>query len=295
MNINKNVSGNCKKKCEYSFDYPLTNLFARNNGDHIKFTQVGQGIAPVSYNQEKYDVTSMKLYRSSVHTFGGSTSDAELMIEHVSVTGGGRLMVCIPVVTGSSNGSKLNALIENVSKFAPTKDSKGEISIPGFSLGSLIPKKPYYMYKGALNSLGMGDYEYNVIVFSKEHALQMSEVNSKKLIDIIRNHGYNVTNNGNELFYNPSNSSGGDNDEIFIDCQPVDAGEDETPVNIPTTSNDYSAYSKNTQKMIQILISFAFFFIGIFVAWLVYKLINRWRSQKKSIAGRTSSRGGSKK
>jgi len=305
MNINKNVSGNCKKKCEYSFDYPLTNLVARNKGDHITFRPDTQRVSPVRYNQEKYDVKVMKLYRSSVHSFGGSSADAELMIEHVGVTTGGRLMVCIPVMATSSSDTTLDKMIQGVSKFAPTAGGNaGEISIPGFSLSSLVPKKPYYSYTGALPSSGMGSYKYDIIVFSKEHALPISTSGRKVLKNMISAHKHSVIrkNTGVESFFggrviegfdheeppdvffnqNGPNTDGNGKDEIYIDCQPTGASEEKTLVDAPMENSDYSEYSETTNKMIQVLIGFAYFFIGIFVVYIVYRFVDRFRKNNSS-------------
>ena len=280
MNINKNVSGDCKKKCEYSFDYPLTNLVARNKGDHISFRPDVQHVPPVRYNQEKYDVRVMKMYRASVHTFGGSPTDAELMIEHVSSTSGARLMVCIPVTTTSVNETTLDKMVQRVSQFAPTKGGDaGEISLPGFSLSTLVPKKPYYSYKGVLPSSGMGSYHYEVIVFDREHSATISTSGHKILKDLIRPHSYRVNEAIQNIYYNKlgPNMDANGKDEIYIDCQPTGASEEETYVaSSKGTSNSYEMSSETKRNTMAILAAFAYFLIAIFIVYFSYKMVRRF-------------------
>lgn len=303
MNINNNISGNCKKKCEYSFDYPITNLVARNNGDHITFRPDTQRVSPVYYNQEKYDVKVMKLYVPSVHAFGGSPADAELMIEHVGVTSGERLMVCVPIMKTTSE-TLIDKLIQQVSQFAPTDGGDaGEISIPRFSIGDLVPMKPYFSYKGSLPNSGMDDYKYNVIVFQKQNAILVSHKGHKKLKSLIKEHkhtaipkkqevesflGRRVIIEGLEdgtetnVFFNkagPSNSAGG-TDEIYIDCQPTGESGEVISYNVPNNNNVYDSDSMN--KAWSIFINFAIFLITLLVVWLVYRFTKSSQSDLKS-------------
>ena len=299
MNINKNVSGHCKKKCEYSFDYPLTNLVARNKGDHISFRPDTQRVSPVRYNQEKYDVKVMKLYRSSVHTFGGSPTDAELMIEHVNPRTGALLMVCIPVATTSINETTLDKIIQQVSKFAPTKGGDaGEIILEGFSLSSLVPKKPYYSYTG---KLPMRDNKYDVIIFEKESALPLSTSGHKTLIELIQQHPYvtskKARNSTIEAFlggrkiveglsgddenrttyYNSSgpNTGNNGNDEIYIECSPTGESGEDVPV---VTSSGYYNNLENPseKKAIEILKGFGWFILAVTIVFVFYKIVKKY-------------------
>tara|TARA_Y100001935_G_scaffold195449_1_gene163551 strand:- start:2568 stop:3542 length:975 start_codon:yes stop_codon:yes gene_type:complete len=256
MNINKNTIGKCEKKCEYSFDYPSTNLVARNKGQYISFRPEPQRESPVRFNGEKYDVKTMKLYQPSVHTFGGTKSDAELMIEHVSTTGGQRLMVCVPVDTKSNYDTILDKLIYRVSKFAPTPGGDaGEIALPNFSFDSLVPNKPYFSYKGKLPASEMNDYEYEVIVFGKEHATLITQNGRQKLQNLIKKHSYGAAGNvgiesfigrriieGLDIHYNEngpnSNENGNGKDEIYIDCQPTGHSDETITIEEPSKTNN---------------------------------------------------------
>lgn len=298
MNINKNVSGDCKKKCEYSFDYPLTNLIGRNKGDHISFRPDTQRVSPVRYNQEKYDVKVMKLYRSSVHTFGGSPTDAELMIEHVSTTTGARLMVCIPVATTSINETTLDKMIQRVSQFAPTEGGDaGEIIIDGFSLSTLVPKKPYYSYTG---KLPMNSNKYEVIIFGKDSAIPLSTNGHNTLKDLIKHHGYPIkqaTNNaiiesffgGSKIieglehedtpnvYYNKAgpNSDANGKDDIYIECSPT--GESGVDVPVVPSSSYYTNLSNPAEKRAtKILISIGWFILALLIVYMFYKIGKRY-------------------
>jgi carbonic anhydrase len=290
MNINKNVSGNCKQKCEYIFDYPLTNLVAQNKGDHISFKPDNQRVSPVWFNGDKYDVKTLKLYRSSVHAFSGSRADAELMIEHVGVTSGGRLMVCVPIVATNTTTSSLDKLIQRVSQFAPTAGGDaGDISLPNFSIADLVPMKPYYSYKGSLPNSEMGDYKYDVIVFNKDSAIHFSKDGRKMLKNLIDQHDYSTLpgKNGTEtfsgskhtiaeetsVFFNKSgpkkNASG--KDEIYIDCQPTGASDDVVMVDVPNDNIDIGS-DEMMNKIISTIARFAYFIIAMLIVYFGYKI-----------------------
>tara|TARA_B100000902_G_C27312183_1_gene919071 strand:+ start:508 stop:1467 length:960 start_codon:yes stop_codon:yes gene_type:complete len=266
MNINKNTIGKCEKKCEYSFDYPSTNLVARNKGQYISFRPEPQRESPVRFNGQKYDVKTMKLYQPSVHTFGGTKSDAELMIEHVSTTGGQRLMVCVPVDTKSNYDTTLDKLIYRVSKFAPTSGGDaGEIALPNFSFDSLVPNKPYFSYKGKLPASEMNDYEYEVIVFGKEHATLITQNGRQTLQNLIKKHPYGAAGNigiesfigrqnieGFDVHYNENGPNSNENGkgEIYIECQPTGHSDETTTVQVPSSTNNThtNGLSNETQE-----------------------------------------------
>ena len=293
MNINNNVSSNCKKKCEYSFDYPVTNLIARNKGDHITFRPDSQRVSPVRYNQEKFDVKVMKLYVPSIHTFGGSKADAELMIEHVGVTSGSRLMVCVPIIA-SRGRTTLDKLVNQVSKFAPTAGGDaGEISLPRFSIGDLVPMKPYYSYKGTLPNSGMRDFTYDVIIFQKQNALKLSNKGYKKLKTLINEHKHSAKSKKGKVetflghrelsegfvdkepnvFFNktgPTNARANGKDEIYIDCQPTGESDKLISYNVPNSNNVYEV-DDAMNKALSIFIGFAGFFITLLIVFLLYK------------------------
>jgi len=298
MNINKNVSGNCKQKCEYIFDYPLTNLVAQNKGDHISFKPDNQRVSPVWFNGDKYDVKTLKLYRSSVHAFSGSRSDAELMIEHVGVTSGGRLMVCVPIVATNTTTSILDKLIRSVSQLAPTAGGDaGEISLPNFSITDLVPMKPFFSYKGSLPNSEMGDYKYDVIVFNKDSAIHFSKDGRKMLKNLIDQHEYSAhpgkngtetflgsrhmiiegfkDGEGTNVFFNKSgpkkNASGNGKDEIYIDCQPTGVSDDVVMVDVPNDNIDIDN-DEITNKIIKIIARFAYFIVAMLIVYFGYKI-----------------------
>ena len=301
MNINKNVSGNCKQKCEYIFDYPLTNLVVENKGDHISFKPDNQRVSPVWFNGDKYDVKTMKLYRSSVHVFGGSRTDAELMIEHVGVTSGGRLMVCVPVVATNTVTSILDNLLQQVSRFAPTKGGDaGEISLQTFSISNLVPMKPFYSYKGSLPNSGLGNYKYDVIVFNKDSAIHFSNNGRRMLNDLIDKHEYSdltgenntetftggrqlITEGfkdgkGTKIFFNESgpkkNASG--NDEIYIDCRPTGSSDDDIMVKVSESNTDVVS-DETINKTVAIIMRITYFVIALVIVYFGYKIATQFQ------------------
>ena len=102
INISLNASNTCDLKCEYSFTYQTTNLVGSNKGEYMSLRPDDQTTPPVTYNADKYQVSEMRIYHPSLHTFGGVKAAAEIVLIHTNVTGNGSLLVCIPIKTGTT-------------------------------------------------------------------------------------------------------------------------------------------------------------------------------------------------
>lgn len=288
MNISKNTAGKCEKKCEYSFQYPTTNLIARNKGEYISYRPGPQREPPVMYNADKYNVKEMRLYQPALHSFGGDKPDAELIIEHVNTTGSGKLAVCIPVKkTSSDQTTTLDELVVRVAKFAPTKGGNaGEISLPFFSFTYFVPTKPYYSYRG--NMPGSNE-EYDFIIFDKENAVPISELGHRSLLKLIQKNNHNLlgrkegfTSNqkDSKVYFNEKGAKktvGGLNgdDDIYIECQPTgDSGE--ILIDTPVTSSR-AMFSGDAAKNI---LDSKFFqigggtLLGILIMFILFKAFN---------------------
>jgi len=226
IDITNNYDSICELKCEYSFNYPLTTLNLTNKGSYIYMTTENTNTPPVTYNSNKYNVKEIRLYRNSLHTYSGKKSDAELVIVHNNNAGSGNLLVCVPIVIGSSNAetsSFFDFLMNQMSATANSQGKQTSLTNSNFSLDKIVPKKPFFSYNGTLPySPCNGSYEY--IVFNKNNAITMSDKAFKIFSTMISENPYTTQQNKNGLFFNKSGpilKTGTSNDEIYIECLPT--------------------------------------------------------------------------
>jgi hypothetical protein len=182
INISKqNISGKCDLKCAYNFKYSESNLTAKNNGVNIALTPDSKKVPPVTYNNQKYNVSEIIILSPSIHIFNGATVAAEIMIEHTPVQGGSPLNVCIPIISSSDSSTASNLItevIQGVSSNAPAANETTNLSINGFTLQDIVPSKPFYCYTDSNN--------YDYIVFDITNAIGLSSSTITTLQQIIK-------------------------------------------------------------------------------------------------------------
>jgi len=243
----------CDLKCEYSFKYPQsTSLNITNRGEYLSLKTDPSNIPPVTYNANKYDVSEIRLYYPSLHSYSGKKAEAELIIIHNGVSSNGNLLVCVPIVTGGGDTAEIfDTIISEVAKTATSPGKKTTVNIPAFSVNKFIPLKPYFSYNGTLPySPCNGDYDY--IVFSKNDGpLSMTELALESLRILTTANGYTAQKNKQGVFYNkkgPSALTGGVKDDFYMVCDPT-GSEGETQVVAEKTSSE----KFNTESVMQVL------------------------------------------
>lgn len=262
INISReNVSGSCDLKCSYNFKYPQTILTAKNEGIMISLTCDQNKIPPVLYNTQKYNVDNFVIVSPSIHTFNGSKAKAEILIKHTPVVGGNQLVVCIPITESSDSSTASNLIteiVQGVSNGAPVNGETTTLNINGFTLSSIVPKKPFYSYTGS-NKNDQNDY----IVYDILDAITLNTTTLDSLTKIIR--PFPIPTPGDKLFYNqkgPNQTTIGDG--IYISCNPTGSSEEETEVEYTKNTSSYDAFSFNsdtTKLLLQILFSVIIFLI----------------------------------
>ena len=271
----KNISGNCTSKCKYSINYQSTvNTVITNNGDYISLSYDNSKGTPVKYNDNQYNVTEIRLYFPSLHSFSGKKSVGEMIIVHNSSVTSTTLLVCIPIHI-SSTETVASQLLENIIKtcttYIPSEGETYNATFNNFNLRTFIPQKPFYTYNATLPYQPCSsNADYIVFPNLLGNNIDISKITAKSLLTIITKNVYLVQ-SGPNLFYNkngPSNDSISD-DDIYIDCQPVGQSEEQTQVvvsnnNSPTMSiNDLFKNSAFLSFFIILVVIFAVF---LFVA-----------------------------
>jgi hypothetical protein len=218
MNISsQNVAGQCKLKCDFSFNYStVSNPTATNYGTYIQLTYNDNPC--VTYNNVQYKVSSINIYAPSLHYYNGSAVSGEMCITHVPLYGGNSLMVYIPISTLGvtvNASSILQNIVTAVSTMAPSAGQNTNKGTGTFNLNDVVPKKSFYTY-----SSGSTD----VIVYGVGDAIGISGDSYSKLSKIIIPVTSNPTVVSTQLFMNSDGPSISTNN-LTMDCQELDIGE----------------------------------------------------------------------
>jgi carbonic anhydrase len=265
MNISRdNVKGKCDLKCSYNFKYSDSTTTAKNNGEMISLTYDNSSTTQVLYNNKKYTVTSIYITSPSIHTFNGSTTDAEICIEHTPISGGPLFSVGIPVKSSSETttaSSLLTEIISAVATSAPTKGNSASLNIDGFSLDKIVPSKPFFSYTSSTDNMQW-------IVYGIVDAIPLSSSTLAKLGQIIT--PFPLTMSGDALFYNstgPNSVSVGEG--IYLKCNPTGSSAEEISIDYaknPTSTGLNDLFSGPVisiilQSIVLIIIIILFFYL----------------------------------
>lgn len=260
------IKGKCDLKCSFNFSYNNSSCVATNRRDYISISYDKSSSPPVLYNASGYDVSEIRFYTPSLHSYNNTKTDGELIIVHSSNTGSNPLLVCIPVKSNNSSSISsmfFKTLIDTVASRAPSDGETTTVNVPKFNLSFIVPKKPFYSYT-ATEPYQPCSSKVEYIVFSPlESSLDITSDSLKKMRTIIKSNPYDIK-KGPSLFYNEKGAKniGSNNGDIYIDCQPVGQSEETTDVVIDMGfgPNEMGDWLKN--PIIQlILVSLIFVFI----------------------------------
>lgn len=260
-NINistKNITGKCDLKCSYQFKYEESNSTAKNNGVVINLTYDSRSIYPVTYNSQKYNVSSISIVSPSIHIFNDKNMPGEILIEHTPINGGNILNVCIPFVESSESSSASDLITEIIKKVSTNAPSEGETTnINLITLQKIVPRKPFYVYNNKST-----DY----IVFGAIDAIPLSLSIIQTLKQIIK--PFSLSTPGENLFYNSKGPISGLQlgDGIYISCQPTGSSQEEMSVTYEKNSSSFD-FSNITESPVFKLI------ILILIGCLLFLLV----------------------
>ena len=268
---NKNISGKCDLKCAYNFNYEESNITATNNGIMLSLTYDNNKTPPVTYNNQKYTVSTIAIVSPSLHTFNGAKTDAEIIIQHAAVKGGPQFIVAVPIKSSSesSDGSYLlTEIISTASTNCPNEGEKTNLNISGFTLNKIVPTKPYYSYTDITND--------DWIVFGILDAIPLNSNTLATLQKIIKPNQIPMV--GGNLFINksgPNSTKVGDG--IYISCKPTGSSEEEIGVEYSKNSTSYDLSNilnePITKLIFQIIIGCILFIIVLLLFSFIYKWI----------------------
>ena len=270
MNISpQNVVGTCNYKCAMSFDYPVSSCSATNSGNYLTLSYPNS-TSPVMFNKNKYNLAESFIYSPSLHSYNNMQADAEICIAHTPSEGGNQLYICIPISTnGTSNNASniLSEIIQAVSKGAPSQGGSVSQGINDFTLNDFIPMKEFYNYSASGR---------NFVAFGAQNAIYVSQSNLTALKKLIQPFSGVAFPSGPSLFLNPdgpTKGAGVTSDNIYIDCQPTNASEEEINevVDLKADTN-YDVGTTFTDILFNpIFLMFLFAFVFVIIIMLIHK------------------------
>lgn len=244
----------CNIYCTYGYDYNDSSCIVTTNKNHkhgnyldIKYDLKNSGTSSqVIFNGENYNVSSVRVYQPSLHTYDGQYAPVELLIFHDGPTDSQgntiKLIVSIPYQSGSAStdytsskiGSQvLQNIITEYYKLSPPSPSSSSsptpqnLNINNFNLSNFIPNTQYYYYVGpelpkhgvcsktTTTNYVLFDITKGAQYISSDAITKLQGLISKSVFPIKQNTLYKSAKFPN------SNSANAKANEIYIDCNPT--------------------------------------------------------------------------
>jgi hypothetical protein len=273
-NITKSkILNDCYLKCNYNYNYGISSCTATNKNTYLNlsYEHIPNSNQAV-FNNNQMIIEDVKIFKPSLHTFDGIKADAELIIAHRGSPN--PLLVCIPIISGNTynDGSDiLEYIINECSTKIPNVNESTVVNINNYNLDKIVPKKPFYSYLGNVpydTLCSQSDY----VVFETINGIQLSAQSLNKIGNMISSSGI-ASVSSTTLFYNSKGpNSNSSNEDIYIDCKPVD--ENGKILISENKTNSSNSDSMNFSLDIDGIMDSIFFkiFIGLIVALIIYKL-----------------------
>ena len=268
----------CEIFCSYMHQYKDSACTATYYPDHIKLSYDATTSAAVTFNSEGYNVREVNIYAPSIHTYNGSSADAEMLIIHDGA--GKKLIVSVPLVQSNNVAASGKILDDIIGKFSSTVDKTKTndsqlINVQNYNMENFIPSSPYYFYMGGA-PFSPCDGQYSFVVFDKTKSpVTIGGDTLKTLTGLIQPSGIKAVSR-NDYYYNssgPNVKPGSNKDEIYIECNPT--GEDgeilfQTPP--PTMGSDIGGALSMDNIMHNPYLNVA---IGIGLSYMALKMVGK--------------------
>jgi len=237
-------------------------------------------------------VLEVQIYSKPIHSFGGQPSDGEIIIIHKSKTNK-MLMVCVPIIKSQLSTTSSN----NLSELMDTLQiNKRGVAITDFaSLNDFVGKTKFYTYN-ASNFLGLDcSQNVNYVVYRpNDYSVPMTQNTFAILSSLIKDHVYKrVTAFDTKivkplLYINEQGPNISNDDQIYIDCQPVNKSEEtvdidnskSTPISTDFFANFFTDFSFNfnalkSNQFLQFILCFIFFIIIMYISYYSIEVVNK--------------------
>ncbi len=274
INITNNTKI-CQAMCNYMPLYKHTNIICKNMNTYILIQFDNSEELPIcKFNNDKYEIIQVRIFNKSIHSYLNNYSEGEILIIHKNITKDNELLiVSVPIIKSSiiTPGTiMINGIINSTYAYAPLNslsefnstgsDKVSEQFVPNikFDIKNLIPVSPYYFYKGIFSfqsgALGSCDVLSNIIVYSPSqgyisitdeiYSIFKTLLNNPSVVE------YPISKN--DILYYNSRGIINEDEDIYIDCQPVNKSTDTLYIplkdELKDKSNDFEELVKELEK-----------------------------------------------
>ena len=254
-----NTSGKCDYKCSYTYAYVNTNIVAHKTPTMISL--INKGIeSVVTYNNNDYMVSSTIIVSPSLHKFNKNKTDGEILIEHMPITGGKKLYVCIPITQSfyfSSASLILSMIIAAVQSSSAPETEDINIDTKIFNLNSFIPKGKFYSYSGYDLNNDVSDF----VVFGIEKSIPMNLLIFNSLTELIDPISSQMK--GGDLFFNEKGANA--TVQTTSSSSDIDTSAAKKPI-VADNPNSFPFIDKDIiNSIIKIILNCLFFFTLFYI------------------------------
>ena len=275
INITNNVT-ECQTTCNFQPNYNTTTISYQNYGTYLSIKLANYN-SSILFNNISYTVSEIRIFSQSLHEYFNERTEGEILIIHTrnDITSYSELLVVsIPITTGLLNNNastNLQYIIEQAAVHTPlnslsSANSSGSISTSpvftlntlNFNLNDFVPQTVYYYYNGIFsfqNMIGNCSIPSNIIVYAPNNASIAITTDTYNILtdllslpNIEESQLHDVT----SLFFNKNGPQTHVEEEIYIDCQPVNKSTDEVMVPLTDTTSDvnlfFQAFNNATQS-----------------------------------------------
>jgi len=282
--ILRDSNNRCSSQCSFKYDYKpvsssLKGCVDQSGNNFIGIPAIELSSQSLSETSEKYSVIldntkywvksvyitntddNLFVYKNSLDK--STASDPSLcsfMIVHNDEYSNNYLVVYIPVSIETSDsrdprGGMVNSIISAMTDISQCTypDTSSHISVTGgLNLNAFIPNNKYYYFKSTVNN--NQNQNLHFIAFSGMVPIYLptnTQLNSiigteTKVNPTTRNRPLNLLVKPFQSTNQPMNSLSGDEEEIYIQCQPTDAEGELLEFNVPKIPlNTENAFSFN--------------------------------------------------
>jgi len=282
----------CSAKCSFSFKYQTGSVSIKNvDSSHLELMYSSGRTAPVIFNGEKYNVSTIYIVTRPIHYFDGEDSNqvGEILIYHTSLEGALPLIVAIPLVRSYVGTTLGSSSLENIISIASdeTAGAGDEVTVnnDNFTLNDYFPpaKTPFYSYQGN-NFLGTSHISgetVHYIVYKKDNGILLNDDNNSSLTKL-----QNITLNS-FILVDTSKDISADNDEIkekmfinntgalefegeddiYIDCSPTGDSDNDVAFKLDANSMSGGVTAEKYEFMLTVVTRFAICIMVIVVVW----------------------------
>ena len=265
INLSIDKTTPCDSTCKFITNYSEINATFQNMNSYIKLTLDGD--ETIKMNDILYTVREIRIYNKALHRYSDQQADGEILIIHYNKAKvSDFVIISIPIINSplpSMGTPLLEKIIRDVNSKAPmdslsSGNSSGSTQVSNLftfsklDLSKFVPFAPYFLYEGIFSFLpelnGGCTNVSTILVFSKDNgAVFLADDVFEIFKQVINSPSVSSKTNSGIVYYNKNGPNHKEQD-IYIDCQPVNQTTDKVYVPLDERTQEIQDLFKEIQK-----------------------------------------------